>query len=231
MANQTETANAASSGVESLIERLRDEGVARGREEAERITSDAQHRANWIIEQAEEEAALIREKARTESTQLRKGGEEALQVAARDAVLQLKSFLAERFANEVRRVVGKELRDEAFLQQLILEVAGRVRDDAALERGGPTELLLPRDVIGLDELRRHPEALKEGTLSYFVLELAGQMLREGVTFQVAGDGSAGLRIRLTEQDVEIELTERAVAELLLHHLQPRFRAFLEGMVK
>lgn len=230
--NETTTLpEGASSGVEALIERLRDEGVESGRREAERLTTDAQKRANWMVEQAEREAEELLEKARSEAERLRKAGEEALAVASRDAVLNLKGFLAQRFAAEVRRVVGKELRDDAFLQQLILEVAGRVRDDAGITPETPMQIVLPRGVVGLDDLRRRPEELKEGTLSYFVLELAGEMLHEGVTFAVSDDDEAGIRIRLTERDVEIELTDSQVASLLLHHLQPRFRAFLEGMVK
>ena len=90
---------------------------------------------------------------------------------------------------------------------------------------------LPRDVVGLDDLRRNPEELKEGSLTHFVAATAGVMLREGLVFSRAEGSQSGIRVKLLDSGVSIDLTEQAVAELLLAHLQPRFRALLEGVVK
>lgn len=232
MAEQANTlAGKVSSGVEQLIERLRDDGVRQGREEAQRIVEDAEHRATWIMAQAREQADEMLVKARDEAERLRRSGEEALQIAARDAVLNMKGFLSERFAIEVRRLIGEQLRDEELLRQMILTIAGRVRDDVSLDQAKQLEILLPRDVIGLDELRHHPETLKEGTLSHFVLAVAQSLLREGVIFNNGMSGQTGIRLRLSGQDLEVELTDEAIAKLLLAHLQPRFRALLEGIVR
>jgi V/A-type H+-transporting ATPase subunit E len=38
-------------------------------------------------------------------------------------------------------------------------------------------------------------------------------------------------VRVSERDVTLDLSDRAVAALLLQHLQPRFRAILEGVVR
>ena len=57
------------------------------------------------------------------------------------------------------------------------------------------------------------------------------MLREGIELKPMGDTTPGIRIRLVGQDVEIDLTERAVADLLLKHLLPRYRAVLEGVIR
>lgn len=226
-ANRTDAAH----GVEALIERLRADGVAQGRAEAERIVGEAERRARWIVRQAEEEAQQLRERARQEADSLQAAGQEALHVAARDTVLTLKNQLLQRFSGDVERLVGTQLQDEGFLQRLILELAGRVRREAELDTAGTATVLLPAQAVALDELRRRPEELREGTLSHFVLTLAAEMLREGVTFSADADLHAGIRVQLGERGVEIDLSERAVAALLLTHLQPRFRAFLEGIVR
>jgi V/A-type H+-transporting ATPase subunit E len=57
------------------------------------------------------------------------------------------------------------------------------------------------------------------------------MLREGVTFAVGEAEQRGIRVRLVGQDLEVELTDETVARLLLTHLQPRFRALVEGIVR
>ena len=229
--NNQALAGKVSHGVEQLIERLRDDGVRQGRAEAQRIVDDAEHRATWLISQSREQADEMLLKAREEAERLRRSGEEALQIAARDAVLNMKGFLSERFAVEVRRLVGEQMRDETLLRDLILAIAGRVREDMDLDKAASLEVLLPRDVVGLDELRHHPETLKEGTLSHFVLAVAQSLLRDGVNFAVGDAGQNGIRIRLVGQDLEVELTDETVARLLLTHLQPRFRALVEGIVR
>jgi V/A-type H+-transporting ATPase subunit E len=149
----------------------------------------------------------------------------------RDTVLHLKGQLMEQFSTEVRRLIAVAMDQEEFLRQLILEVAGRAREQAGVDAGQPVRLLLPRALVGLEELRRNPLELREGSLSHFVLSVAGNVLAEGVSFGVADDDAKGIRLYLEDKDVGIELTDEAVAALLLQHLQPRFRAILEGTVK
>jgi V/A-type H+-transporting ATPase subunit E len=221
----------ASSGVEALIERLRAEGVDMGRTAAAKIEADARGRAAEIVRQAEERAARLVADARQESRTLQKGGEEALHIAMRDTVLHLKGQLMEHFSTEVRRLIAVAMDQEEFLRKLILEVAGRAREQAGLDSGQPVEVLLPRALVGLEELRRKPLELREGSLSHFVLSVAGNVLAEGVTFGAAGDDARGIRLHLEGKNVQIELTDEAVASLLLQHLQPRFRSILEGTVK
>ena len=227
---QPETSQGASSGVEALIERLRGEGVEQGREEAKRIVNDAEKRATWMIEQAEQDAEELRRGAREEARRLEHSAREALRVAARDSVLEMQATLTHRFRDHLRWLVGQSLSQEDLLQRLILELAARTRADTPLDAERDVEVMLPRDVVGLEELRRHPEALKEGTLSWFVVAQAREVLREGVRFS-RGEHESGLRIRLHEHEMELDISDEAVAELLLAHLQPRFRAMLEGIVK
>lgn len=218
-----------SSGVQALIDRLRDDGVEAGRKEAERIVAEAHERAAQIVEEARAEAKAQREQAAAEIEAERKAAQEALGIAARDTVLDLRGEMSQRFAAQIRRLVGRELRDPEFLQRLILEVAGRAlpegRDKARME------ILLPSEVIGVEELRRRPEEVEHGTLTDFVLATSRELLEDGVEITSSTDHEAGIRIRLVEQDVEIDLTEKAVAALLLRHLLPRFRALLEGIVR
>jgi V/A-type H+/Na+-transporting ATPase subunit E len=119
------------------------------------------------------------------------------------------------------------LADPAFLQRLILEVASRA---APAPTGARAELLLPAELVSLEDLRRTPEAATPGTLMHFVLSMGGGMLRDGMSFGVSDDGEAGIRVRLVDDDVQIDFTESAISGLLLRHMLPRFRALLRGAV-
>ena len=220
-----------SSGVDELIAKLREEGVAAGRAEAERIVADARAEAAQILDKASGEARSRLETARLEADAYRAAGEEALKTAVRDTVLTMKADLMERFSTDVKRLVSQQIGDPEILQKMVLEIAGRARDRADIEDDDALEVVLPEAVIGLEDLRNNPEELGQGRLTKLVLGLTGEMLRKGVTFSASEDAAAGIRVKVEDKSVTLDLTDEAVAALLLQHLQPRFRAVLEGIVK
>ncbi len=224
-----DTPLAVASGVEELIARLRDQGVEKGRSEAEGLEQEARATAAATVAQAEAQARSIVERARAEAESLQTSGRQALELAFRDATLALKAQLSERFTGEVRQLVGEEQEKQEILERMILEIVGALRPEA--DQSQQVEVLLPRRVAGLAELSQHPEELEQGILSRFVRLTARGLLREGVSFGVAKGPDAGLKLRLVDRDVVLDLTDAAIAQTLLAHLQPRFRALLEGVVK
>lgn len=231
MTRRDGTETESSSGVDALIARLREEGVSAGRAQAAQIVSDAQLQAKEILDKAQADARDRLETARREADAYRAAGDEALRTAIRDTILSMKSDLMQRFSSDVRRLVSRQLADPEILQKMILEVAGRLRDGAGVEQEDPLEIVLPETAVGLEELRNNPEELGTGRLTGFVLGLTGEMLREGVTFSASEDAKTGIQVKVEGKDVTLDLTDEAVADLLLQHLQPRFRAVLEGIVK
>ena len=231
MTRRDGTETESSSGVDALIARLREEGVSAGRAQAAQIVSDAQLQAKEILDKAQADARDRWETARREADAYRAAGDEALKTAIRDTTLSMKSDLMQRFSSDVRRLVSRQLADPEILQKMILEVAGRLRDGAGVEQEDPLEIVLPETAVGLEELRNNPEELGTGRLTGVVLGLTGEMLREGVTFSASEDAKTGIQVKVEGKDVTLDLTDEAVADLLLQHLQPRFRAVLEGIVK
>ena len=217
------------SGVDTLIARLRDEGVNSGRTQADQLVKEAQERADSIVKQAQQQADQIVSQAREEVEKLKRAGKESLEVAFRDTNLALKRQLTQRFTGEIQRLVGAEIENPELLEKLILEVSGRVTEEVA--EAQQVEVLLPRKVAGLEELSRNPEELEQGILTHFVRLIDQDMLREGVSFGVAKDNQAGLKLRLVDREVILDLSDRAIADAILEHLQPRFRALLEGVVR
>ena len=229
--NDKQQAEVISSGVDALIARLRDQGVAEGRKTADEIVQTAEKKAMAIIEAAEKQAVERIEMAEKEARAFRKAGEEALRVAVRDLVLELKARLMQHFSAEVQRLVREQVMDKEFLRHMILELVGRVRDSAGIEEGKAVEVILPTEVVGLDDLRQRPEELTEGELSRFIFGVEGEVLRKGVRFAPSIDPQVGVTVRLVDKDIQVDVTDKACAALLLDHLQPRFRAIMEGVVK
>lgn len=231
MAAEAQEDNGTSRGVDRLIAKLRDEGVAAGRGQAEKIVSDARTEAMKILDRAQTEAKDHIAAAHKEADSYRSAGEEAVKTAMRDTILEMKSRLLQRFSTDVERLVSQRVRDETVLKEMILELVGRVREDSKLDKQQDVELILPEKAADLDEFRKNPAELQKGRATKYVLDLTDEMLREGLTFSGSEDVEAGIRIRLVDSKIDIDVTEKAIASLLLQHLQPRFRAVLEGIVK
>ncbi|WP_252179159.1 hypothetical protein [Endozoicomonas sp. 4G] len=214
-------------GVQELIEKLRDQGVQDGRNQADRIVREAEANAAILIREAQAKADTIVSKAREEADFITKAGQEALQLAERNAVLELKDYLLEKFSGQIGALVSNSLEQEEVLKQMILEVAG----ENNLHSEKHLEVILPRRVVGVDELRDPPDLVKQGPLLDFVTGQAAEMLQEGVTFSVGQTTQSGIKLRLHDKKIEVELSDKTVTAVLLRHLQPRFRALLEGIVK
>jgi V/A-type H+/Na+-transporting ATPase subunit E len=218
------------SGVEALISKLRQQGIEQGNTQAQAILDDARAQAAMILQQAKQQAADIAAQAKQESDAVKSAGTEALELTFRDLVLKMRDRLTSQFRDEVQRLVGAQMNQQDFLQQLILEAVGRGRDQSGLNQAQQIEVLLPQNLVGVDELKKHPEQLKQGTISHFVVSLMGNILREGVTLQNSDQFHAGIRIYVKDNATVVDFTDQAITALLLEHLQPRFRALLEGRV-
>lgn len=220
-----------SSGVEQLIEKLRQEGVVAGQEKARDIVTDAQKRAEWIVGEAKQEAQMIRDQAKADAEATHAAAEDALKLAMRDALLKLNDTLLGSFSDEVMRVVGEQMIDPAFVQRLILALAGRIRDEAGMDDEKQLLIRLPADAVGIDELKSNPEELKQGSLTQLAASIAADLLRKGVRYEVSEHLHKGISVQLVGKQMTVDFTDEAVAALLLQHLQPRFRALLQGIVR
>jgi V/A-type H+-transporting ATPase subunit E len=221
MSNETSTGSSGAVGVQDLIDRLKTDGVSRGKIEAEALLADARKQSMAIRDEARQEAESILASARSEAHQIEENGKQALRLAARDATLKLKESFQHEYKRRFAGLVSQTLSDTDFLKKLILEIARR---SVPHDTDEPIEVLLPSDT------HDHHDGADGGSeaLSHFVAGLTGDMLREGVTFGTSDSTSAGVRVRLQQQDVEIDLTEETVSTLLMRFLAPRFRALVDA---
>ncbi len=215
------------SGVQELINRLRDEGVKAGQEKSDQVLRDAQKQASQIVAQAKAEAEEILSKARSEIETERAAANDSLRVAIRDTELKMEAELKADFAAHVKRLVSVELSDREFLRQVILAIAGMAAGDKACE-GQLVEVLLPQDLFETDERGTRLTEKGQDRMRQVVLGISGDMLREGVDLKPSEDISGGIRIRLVGEDLEIDLSDQAISDLLLQNLLPRYRAIVTG---
>ncbi|WP_459556711.1 hypothetical protein [Lacunimicrobium album] len=212
------------SGVQELIDRIRNEGVARGEKSSEELIAAARQEAAAIVDQSRRDAEKMLAAAKKASDDLKIAGDNAVRLAIRDATLTLTEELRTDFASKVRKLVAHTMKDRQFLERLILEIARRATPP---DTGSNVEMLLPDRISSSEQIQNQPEELTS-PLSQFVLELSSEVLREGLTFTTNPEDQIGIRLRLRDQNVEIDLTDRAITDLLMAHLGPRFRALMKA---
>jgi V/A-type H+-transporting ATPase subunit E len=216
------------SGVQELISRLRDEGVKAGREKSEQILREAHEQASRIVADAETQAEEILCKARSEIEREKAAALESVRIAIRDTELKMEAEVKADFAAHVRRLVSVEMSEKKFLRQMILAIAGLAAGEKVCG-DKPVEILLPKDLFETDEKRTKLTEKGQDRLRHIVLGISGDMLREGIDLKPSEDISGGFRIRLVGEDLEIDLSDRAISDLLLHNLLPRYRAIVRGV--
>ncbi len=217
----------ASHGVQQLIDRLKGEGVDAGQKQADALLGEARARATHILEQATEKAKQMTLDAEKEAARTKQSAEAALKLALRDASLKLREEIIDRLAKELRELVSHELRQPDFLKQALLEITRQ----AVPTDGGKMKVLVPAEVASVDDLRKNPSELEQGSLSQFASSLAKDVLSKGIELAASNDKKAGIKVELAGSDVRIEATDQSITQLLLKHLTPRFRALMEGMAQ
>jgi V/A-type H+-transporting ATPase subunit E len=207
-----------SSGVQALIDRIRDEGVQSALEEAARILTEAKAQAARIVSDAKAEAAAMKKEAKTAIETEREAAIEALRMAARDTELELRTAVLAAFEEHVRRLVTDVTVDRSVLRDMILVLAGRAAEDLIKDRNAT--VLVPERLA--DEA---PPELEE-FLRRTALALSGDVLRNGIELIPSSKVRGGALVRLADDDLEIDLTDEALSEMMLKLLLPRYRKIL-----
>ncbi len=210
------------SGVQELIDKLKTDGVDRGRSEADVLVTEARQEAMKVLDAAKTEADEILAQARAEAERFQKMGEDGLRLASRDAILTLSESIRSALSSTVNRLVAHTMNDPQYLKSLILAIARQ----AVPDESGDLEVRFPATIPTVEELRDNPESQESGSLTHLALGLTADALREGLTVVPGDDVNSGLSVRIVDKDAEIDLTDKGVSALLMQHLIPRLRAVI-----
>lgn len=112
------------SKIQELTNKLLNEGVEKGKSEAERIISEANNQSKSIIEAAQKQAEEILAAAKKEQQTLSDNTKSELKMFSGQSVNALKTEIANVLSNNViKEAVGKVVADKDFLNQFILKLA------------------------------------------------------------------------------------------------------------
>jgi V/A-type H+/Na+-transporting ATPase subunit E len=183
--------------LQSLLDRIRSEGVERAEADAAAIVDRAHGRAADIVAEAEAEAARLRRAAEEDAEASLQRGEKALAQAARDFLLSLQSRIEAVLRQSLRGTVSGALTPETVAEMLV-----RLADAYAAHDMNESRV----DVLLAPEDRE--------ALAALVLERYRELVGQGLTLRADEKVERGFRVSFADDNVYHDFTLPALAEAL-----------------
>ena len=199
--------------LQELTERLYNEGLSKGRQEADALVAKAKAQAQEIVDKAREEAGAIRAAAEKQAGETRTMVEGDLKMAATQTISALRQQVENMVITKaVAQPVGAALSDEGFVMDLIAMVV------RAFNAANP-------DGIGLDVIL--PAAAQKELEQAFANE-ALKNLDKGIEVKNVKGLANGFRIGPRDGGYQLSFTGDDFTALIGEYLRPATRKILFG---
>jgi len=192
----------------SLIEKIKKEGVDKAEKDASSIIDQAKEKASEIIRDAEEKKTEIIKEAELHVSQLKKTQEKAFKQAARDILLTLRGRVVEFFQRVVKEKVADQLKGDV-LKELIVKTLSNFRKDGELD----VDILLSKE---------DKENLKK-----YLFDALSQEAKKHITLTPVKGIEKGFRIGEKGKDSYFDFSDEAIAEAFARYLNPQLVEILD----
>ncbi len=197
--------------LQKLTEQLYEEGLSKGRADAEKLVADAQTKAKAIVAEAKAEAEAIVAAAQKQAEDLSKNTMTEISLAGRQAVAKLKSEINGMIVAETAsKAVAEATLDAAFVKDMLLAVAknwnGASTDKVSLSA------LLPAD--------------KKATLDKAFAASTKELLEAGVEVAYSKGVKSGFKIGPKEGGYYISFADEDFDALLGEYLRDKVSTLL-----
>lgn len=199
--------------LQELTDRLYEEGLSKGRQEAEELLAKAKEEAKEIVEKAQAEADAIVRDAEKKASETRTTVEGDLKMASTQTIAALKQQVENMIITQtVAKPVGAALSDEGFVNDLIAMVVRAF--NASNPDGVCLEVILPT-------------AAQKELEQAFANELT-QTLGKGVEVKNVKGLSNGFKIGPKDGGYQISFTADDFTGLVGEYLRPASKKILFG---
>lgn len=193
--------------LESLIEKIKKEGVEEAQRTSDDIINKAKKKAAEIVEQAKSDAEKIISQGKVEAAKFKANAEADIKQAARNTELLLKEKINQLFDRVFKRQVGAQL-DPEFVKSLITKLVESWGKDSAAEV-----------TVSAEDKTKLEALLFEG--------LSDEM-KAGINLRISQELTKGFRISKKGDEVYYDFSDDAIAEVLKSLLNPNLKEILDS---
>jgi V/A-type H+/Na+-transporting ATPase subunit E len=188
--------------LQEITDKLYQEGVIRGNEEAGKIINEAQEKAASIIDGAKKEAAALIADAEKKATDLTRNTHSEIRLASKQLIASLEQEVVDLVNGKiVEEAVKSATDDKQFIEQLLL---------TAVEKW----------VAGEDPKVFVAPAEKKAVEDFFAAK-AKQLLDKGVTIESANNIKAGFQIGPCDGSYKVSFTREDFIRFFKEFLRPK----------
>ena len=193
--------------LQSLTEKLLNEGVEKGKKEAAEIVESANNEKSKIINDAKAEATAILQKAQKEAAELKKSAEAEIKLTGNQVVDALKQEVVKLVSEKlVVENVKVAVTDKKFLQELIIDLAKEWKE------GNP--------VIEIPA--------KEKEIYEYLSKNLKSLFNTTITIKEVNGIKAGLIIKPEDESYKLSFTEDEFVNFFKEFLRPKIVELLYG---
>jgi len=196
--------------LQSLLERIRKEGVERAEAEAASIVAAADDRARRTLAEAQAAADDLRRAGEAEAEARRQRGETALEQAGRDFLLTLQQRIEAVLRESLRDTLAAALTPETVADMLVRLADAYAAHD--MNESRVDMLLSPED--------------REG-LAGIVMEQYRDLVEQGLVLRADERLDKGFKVSFADDDLYHDFSLEALAEALAPVLKPPLGEIVE----
>lgn len=186
--------------LDTLVNRIYEDGLQKARKEAESITSAAREEADQILSRARQDADEILKKAKSDSDYMRQSTESELSMATGQAMSKLRTQIVSILSDRVLSSATKEAAlDPQFVKEVIIELSKQWKED------GPVSLELTL-----------PEAMRSKLDGSFESAIKKEL--DGLKIEFA-DIEAGFQVQKKDSSFQLDFTDRSLQSLMRPYLR------------
>jgi V/A-type H+-transporting ATPase subunit E len=190
--------------LDSLIEKIKSEGVEGAQKESNEIIEKAKQQADDIIAKANKDAEEITTKAESKAKSFQSNAELAIQQAARDGELLFKGKITDLFDAVFKRKVKSTLSPD-FMKEMILKIV---------------------DSWNASDVQVTVNDAEKNKLEEVLFSGLAEDVKKGITIKPSSNVSGGFQIGLKDENVYYDFTDESIAAILKSFLNPRLNEIL-----
>ena len=198
--------------LQELTEKIYQEGISKGKSEAETIIADAKKDADKIVADAKKEAENILKQAKKKSEEIKTNAEAELKLSSKQALNSLKQQVVDMINVSVTKSsVAEAIGDKTFIQKII-EIS--VKNWMAANENPSVTVLVPEQ--------------EEKKLKDYFTSAAKKLLDGGLNITADSSVKSGFQISPKDGGYKISFTEADFVNFFKHYLRPKLVELLFG---
>ena len=198
--------------LQELTDKLYNEGLSKGKQEAEQMKANAKTEAAQIIAQAKEQAQEILAKAQSEAAELKSKTENDVKMASLQAFTAVKQQIEGVIIAKTLAPAKAAVAETEFLKEIVKAIVGAFNPENS-------------DSMALDIIL---PAEKQAELEQFAKEQLSKICSAGVDVQFSKGVQGGFKIAPKGEGYMLSFTDKDFENIIAEYLRPKTKELLFG---